>query len=49
MTPFTRYEETEAADLSLREIPPAHCAHWVAVDPCCVSDEDWQTLRPTDR
>ena len=38
-----RYPETIGADLSLKEIAPAH---WVAADPCCVSDEDWQKLRP---
>ena len=38
-----RYEETIGADLSLREISPGH---WVAADPCCVSDEDWEALRP---
>jgi oligopeptide/dipeptide ABC transporter ATP-binding protein len=38
-----RYEETVGADLSLREITPAH---WVAADPCCISDDDWQKLRP---
>ena len=32
-----RYEETIGADLALREISPNH---WVAADPCCVSDED---------
>ncbi len=41
-----RYPETIGADLSLREISPAH---WVAADPCCVSDEDWQKLRPAER
>jgi oligopeptide transport system ATP-binding protein len=41
-----RYEETVGADLSLREISPNH---WVAADPCCVSDEDWQKLRPASR
>ena len=38
-----RYPETIGADLSLQEISPNH---WVAADPCCVSDEDWQKLRP---
>ncbi len=38
-----RYPETIGADLSLKEISPNH---WVAADPCCVSDEDWQKLRP---
>jgi hypothetical protein len=36
-----RYEETVGMDLSLREISSGH---WVAADPCCVSDEDWKTL-----
>ena len=31
------------ADLSLKEISPNH---WVAADPCCVSEKDWETLRP---
>ena len=38
-----RYPETIGADLSLREISPKH---WVAADPCCVSAEDWEKLRP---
>lgn len=38
-----RYPETIGVDLSLKEIAPAH---WVAADPCCVSEEDWQKLRP---
>ena len=37
-----RYEETIGMDLSLREIAPDH---WVANDPCCVSDADWKTLQ----
>ena len=41
-----RYPETIGMDLALREISPNH---WVAADPCCISDEDWQKLRPTDR
>ena len=41
-----RYPETIGADLSLKEISPNH---WVAADPCCVSDEDWQTLRAAGR
>ena len=40
-----RYGETIGADLSLREISPGHL---VAADPCCVTEEDWQTLRPLD-
>jgi oligopeptide transport system ATP-binding protein len=41
-----RYPETVGADLSLREVSPAH---WVAADPCCVSAEDWEKLRPAAR
>jgi oligopeptide transport system ATP-binding protein len=37
-----RYEETIGADLSLGEIAPGH---WVAADPCCISDEDLEILR----
>jgi oligopeptide/dipeptide ABC transporter ATP-binding protein len=37
-----RYEETIGMDLSLREIVPGH---WVAADPCCVSEGDWAALR----
>jgi oligopeptide transport system ATP-binding protein len=37
-----RYPESVGADLSLKEISPGH---WVAADPCCVSDEDWRLLR----
>ncbi|RYD21618.1 MAG: ATP-binding cassette domain-containing protein [Verrucomicrobiaceae bacterium] len=36
-----RYEETIGADLSLGEISPGH---WVAADPCCISEEDLKTL-----
>ncbi len=38
-----RYEETIGMDLSLREIAPGHL---VAADPCCVTPEDWELLRP---
>ncbi len=37
-----RYEETIGADLSLKEISPGH---WVAADPCCLVDSDWELLR----
>ncbi|NJM36869.1 MAG: ATP-binding cassette domain-containing protein [Akkermansiaceae bacterium] len=37
-----RYEETIGADLSLREISPNH---WVAADPCSISEEDWERLK----
>ncbi len=37
-----RYEETIGMDLSLREIAPGH---WVADDPCCLSEADWKALR----
>jgi oligopeptide/dipeptide ABC transporter ATP-binding protein len=36
-----RYQETIGMDLSLTEIEPGH---WVAADPCCVSEADWETL-----
>lgn len=36
-----RYDETIDADLSLVEIEPGH---WVAADPCCVSEEDWEKI-----
>ena len=38
------YEETIGEALPLKEIIPGH---WVAADPCCVSNEDWNVLRPT--
>lgn len=34
-----RYEESIGMDLSLVEIEPGH---WVAVDPCCLSEEDYE-------
>ncbi|WP_026292656.1 ABC transporter ATP-binding protein [Rubritalea marina] len=34
-----RYEETIGMDLALVEIAPDH---WVAADPCCLSEEDWE-------
>jgi oligopeptide/dipeptide ABC transporter ATP-binding protein len=37
-----RYEETIGMDLSLREIAPGH---WVANDPCCVSETDWKAMQ----
>ena len=37
-----RYEETIGMDLTPREISPGH---WVAPDPCCLSAEDWGTLK----
>jgi oligopeptide/dipeptide ABC transporter ATP-binding protein len=33
-----RYAETMGMDLSLKEIAPNH---WVAADPCCLSEEDY--------
>jgi hypothetical protein len=33
-------------DLSLREIAPGH---FVAADPCCVSEDDWRQLHPAGR
>jgi peptide/nickel transport system ATP-binding protein/oligopeptide transport system ATP-binding protein len=38
-----RYEETVGMDLSLTEIAPAH---FVAADPCCLTGEDWNKLKP---
>ncbi|MEY4245472.1 MAG: hypothetical protein RLZZ245_3057 [Verrucomicrobiota bacterium] len=35
------YPDTIGADLSLAEISPNH---WVASDPCCISQQDWETL-----
>ncbi|HCI91806.1 MAG TPA: peptide ABC transporter substrate-binding protein [Verrucomicrobiales bacterium] len=37
-----RYEETIGMDLSMIEIEPDH---WVAADPCCLSDEDYAKVR----
>lgn len=37
-----RYEETIGQDLSLVEIEPGH---WVARDPCCLSEEDWKKVQ----
>ncbi len=34
-----RYDETIGMDLSLREIS---LCHWVAADPCSLSEEDWE-------
>jgi oligopeptide transport system ATP-binding protein len=36
-----RYQETVGMDLQLEEIAPGHL---VAADPCCLSDDDWQSL-----
>jgi oligopeptide/dipeptide ABC transporter ATP-binding protein len=36
-----RYQETIGMDLSLREISPSH---FVAADPCCLTDEDWRKV-----
>ena len=38
-----RYEETIGLDLALTEIAPQHL---VAADPCCLSEEDWNKVRP---
>lgn len=38
-----RYDETIDQELPLREIAPNH---WVAADPCCLTEEDWQLLSP---
>jgi len=37
-----RYEETIGMDLALKEIAPSH---WVANDPCCLTDSDWKSLQ----
>ena len=37
-----RYAETIGADLSLGQIAPGH---WLAADPCCISNEDMAALR----
>jgi oligopeptide/dipeptide ABC transporter ATP-binding protein len=39
-----RYQETIGMDLSLREISPGH---FVAADPCCLTDEDWRKVSAT--
>ena len=39
------YEDTIGMDLGLREIAPGH---QVAADPCCLTPEDWRTLRPEE-
>jgi len=36
-----RYEETVGQELPLTEIDPDH---WVAADPCCLSEEDWRKV-----
>ncbi|MGC4015187.1 MAG: ATP-binding cassette domain-containing protein [Luteolibacter sp.] len=36
-----RYEETIGKELPLTEIEPGH---WVAADPCCLTDADWQIV-----
>jgi oligopeptide transport system ATP-binding protein len=38
-----RYEETIGMDLALKEIAPGH---HVAADPCCLTDEDWEKVKP---
>ncbi|MFC4994045.1 ABC transporter ATP-binding protein [Rubritalea tangerina] len=37
-----RYEETVGLDMPLVEIAPDH---WVAADPCSLSDEDWEKAK----
>ena len=37
-----RYEETVGMDLGLAEIAPGH---WVAKDPCCLEQEDWEKVK----
>lgn len=36
-----RYQETIGMDLALTEIEPNH---WVAADPCCLEEADWQKV-----
>lgn len=38
-----RYEDTVGMDLALKEIAPRH---WVAADPCSLTAEDWEKVRP---
>ncbi len=38
-----RYDETIGMDLALTEIAPGHL---VAADPCSLTEEDWQKVRP---
>ena len=38
-----RYEETIGMDLALTQIAPKH---FVAADPCCLTEEDWEKVRP---
>jgi oligopeptide/dipeptide ABC transporter ATP-binding protein len=40
------YPDTIGADLSLAEIAPKH---WVASDPCCISQQDWETLGKSEK
>ena len=37
-----RYDETIGMDLALAEIAPGH---FVAADPCCLSQEDWEKVK----
>jgi oligopeptide transport system ATP-binding protein len=37
-----RYQDTVGMDLSLKEIAPGH---FVANDPCCLSEADWKSLQ----
>jgi oligopeptide transport system ATP-binding protein len=37
-----RYDETVGKELPLIEIDPGH---WVAADPCCLSEEDWRKIQ----
>ena len=38
-----RYDETIGMDLALTEIAPGHL---VAADPCCLTAEDWEKVKP---
>lgn len=40
-----RYEESIDMDLGLREIEPGH---WVAADPCCLVEKDWEIISKMD-
>jgi len=37
-----RYEETVGMEMPLVEVEPGH---WVAADPCCLEEADWQACR----
>jgi peptide/nickel transport system ATP-binding protein/oligopeptide transport system ATP-binding protein len=37
-----RYDETVGMDMKLVEIAPGH---WVAADPCCLTEDDWEKAK----